>query len=140
MADTERLYQKDSYLKEFEATVLDANGEYIILDKCIFIPVGGGLPNDAGVIKKDKEEYKVVYAINKDNNISLEVDKEGLKKGDKVYCKLDWQRRYKIMQYHTAIHALSSIIYKHTNALITGNQINLDKARIDFSSENFDRE
>ena len=137
---TELLYQQDSYLKESEATVKESNGKYIVLDKSIFIPIGGGLPNDEGTITKDNNNYKVIYAIKKDNNISLEVDKEGLKPGDKVDCRLDWERRYKIMQYHTALHALSSILHKETGALVTGNQINIDKARVDFSSKDFDKE
>ncbi len=137
---TQLLYQNDSYLKEAEATVQEVNGKFIILDKSIFIPVAGGLPNDEGTLKKEDEVYKVVYAIKKDDNVSLEVDKEGLKKNDKVHCKLDLERRYKIMQYHTAVHALSSIIHNNTSAMITGNQISLDKARIDFSLENYNPE
>ena len=137
---TELPYQNDSYLRETEATVIEANGKFIILDKSIFIPAAGGLPNDEGIIREENNKYKVIYTIKKENNISLEVDKEGLKKNDKVHCKLDWNRRYKIMQYHTATHALSSIIHNSTGALITGNQISLDRARIDFSLDDYNPE
>jgi misacylated tRNA(Ala) deacylase len=130
-------YQENSYLKEIETTVKEVNDKFIILDSSIFIPAAGGLPNDEGTINND---YKVIYAIKKDNNISLEVDKSGLKAGDKVTTKLDWERRYRIMQYHTALHALTSILHKETGALVTGNQISLDQARVDFSLENFDKE
>lgn len=137
---TELLYQEDSYLKEAEATIKNVDGKFVILDKSIFIPAAGGLPPDNGVITSNNEIYRVVYAIKKDDDVSLEIDKEGLKVGDKVNCELDWERRYKIMRYHTAIHALSSVIHKNTKALITGNQISLDQARIDFSLDEFDKE
>ena len=137
---TKLLYQNDSYLRETEATVKEAEGRFIILDKSVFIPAAGGLPNDEGTITKENNKYKVIYAIKKDNNISLEIDKEGLRKNDKVHCRLDWERRYKIMQYHTATHALSSVIHSNTGALITGNQISLDKARIDFSLDDYNPE
>ena len=73
-------------------------------------------------------------------DISHEVDKEGLKVGDKLKCILDWERRYRLMRYHTAAHILSAVFHKEANALITGNQKDEGKARIDFDLENFDRE
>ena len=44
------------------------------------------------------------------------------------------------MRMHTAAHILSAIINQQTKALITGNQLGLDKSRIDFDLEKFDRE
>ena len=44
------------------------------------------------------------------------------------------------MRMHTAAHLLISIFNKESNVLITGNQIDEDKTRIDFNMENFDRE
>jgi len=41
---------------------------------------------------------------------------------------------------HTASHILSGVFHKEAGALITGNQLDLEKSRIDFSLENFDRE
>ena len=137
---TQLLYQENSYIKESEAIIKEANGKFIVLDKSIFIPAAGGLPNDEGVIKKGDEEFKVIYAIKKYEDISLEVDKEGLNKNDRVHCKIDWNRRHKIMQYHTALHALSSILHKKANALVTGNRIDINGARVDFSLDNFDKE
>jgi Ser-tRNA(Ala) deacylase AlaX len=64
----------------------------------------------------------------------------GLGMGSSVHGNLDWGRRHRIMRMHTSAHLLSSIFNKETGALITGNQIEPDKSRIDFSLENFDRE
>lgn len=137
---TERLYLEDSYLKEFEATVTKVENKFIVLDKTVFYPLGGGQLNDEGKLICNNEEYGVVFVKKIGEDISHEVDKEGLKVGDKVKGVIDWQRRSTLMKYHTAAHVISAIFHKEANALITGNQLSLDKARIDFNLENFDRE
>jgi Ser-tRNA(Ala) deacylase AlaX len=55
-------------------------------------------------------------------------------------CQLDWERRYKLMRMHTAAHIISGIMNRETGALITGNQLQPDKGRIDFSVDQFDRD
>jgi Ser-tRNA(Ala) deacylase AlaX len=42
MTDTELLYLKDSYMKEFDADVVRSGPRYVILDKTAFYPDGGG--------------------------------------------------------------------------------------------------
>ena len=134
------LYLEDSYLKEFDATVAKADGKFIILDNTAFYPNGGGQPNDTGVIKRgDGTEFRVVFAIKKDGNVSHEVDSEGLGEGDRVHCVIDWPRRYALMRMHTAAHILSAIMNRETGALITGNQLGERESRIDFSLETLDR-
>ncbi len=136
----EILYLEDQYLKEFEAEVEEANGKYIILNKTAFYPQSGGQSYDLGTIKHEDKEYKVIYTGKFSGKISHEVDKEGLKPGDKVKCKIDWERRYKLMRMHTAAHIVSAVFHKEAGALITGNKLEPEKSRIDFNIENFDRE
>ncbi|NQU98465.1 alanyl-tRNA editing protein [Candidatus Woesearchaeota archaeon] len=138
MADA--LYLDDSYLKEFDASVKKANGKFIVLDNTGFYPNSGGQPWDEGVMKTDNDEFKVVFVGKFGDDISHEVDKEGLKDGDKVHCVIDWERRYKLMRMHTSAHIVSTLIHNETGALISGNQLGLDKTRIDFSLEDYDRE
>jgi misacylated tRNA(Ala) deacylase len=57
-----------------------------------------------------------------------------------VHCKLDWDRRYILMRYHTAAHVLSGVFSKETAAKITGNQLTTEKGRIDLSLEQYDRD
>lgn len=138
---TEVLYLKDCYLKEFDATVISVkDNKYITLDKTAFYPVSGGQPNDTGKIISSGIEYNIIFVGKFDNNISHEVDKEGLKQGNKVHCIIDWNRRYKLMRMHTAAHILDSVIHKESGALFTGNQLGEDKSRLDFNLETFDRE
>ncbi|MFH1972495.1 MAG: alanyl-tRNA editing protein AlaXM [archaeon] len=134
------LYLKDCYQKEFETVVKKVNDKFIILQETLFYPKSGGQNCDTGKIIKDGEEYNVVFVGKFDNKISHEVDKEGLKPGDKVKGIIDWERRYKLMRSHTAAHVLSHVINEKTGALITGNQLELEKSRIDFSLEKFDSE
>ena len=137
---TELLFMNDCYLKEADAAVKSVAGKFIVLDKSIFYPHGGGQPSDTGKLIRDSEEFNVVFAKKIGPDISLEVDKEGLKEGDQIKQVLDWNRRFKLMRMHTAAHIVSGIFHKGSAAKITGNQLDLDKARIDFDLENFDRE
>ena len=135
------LYLEDSYLKECDATVVSVkNGKYVVLDQTIFYPKGGGQPWDTGKITRGNETFNVVYVGKFSGEISHEVDHPGLKVGDKVHCVLDWDRRYRLMRSHTAAHLFASLLCNGTGALVTGNELGLDKIRFDFSLENLDRE
>jgi len=135
------LYLEDSYLKECDAIVASVKDEkYIVLDQTIFYPKGGGQPCDTGKIISGNEVYNVVYVGKFSGEISHEVDRPGLKTGDKVHCVLDWDRRYKLMRAHTAAHLFASLLCNGTGALVTGNQLETDKIRFDFSLEQFNPE
>ncbi|MEM2933795.1 MAG: alanyl-tRNA editing protein [Methanocellales archaeon] len=139
---TRALFLMDSYLKECDSAVLSVkNGKYAILDQTIFYPRGGGQPWDTGCMIKGKgdEVFKVVGVVNYSGEIVHEVDRVGLKEGDRVKCILNWERRYKLMRSHTAAHVFGSLLCIGTGALITGNQLEEDKIRFDFNLEKFDR-
>lgn len=137
---TEQLWLKDCYEKEFEAEVIDVAGRYVMLNKTAFYPESGGQPTDKGVLECNGGTYNVLYVNKVGNDIRHEVDKEGLKPGDKVKGIINWERRHLFMRYHTAAHILSAVINKKTGALITGNQIAEEKTRLDFNLENFNPE
>jgi misacylated tRNA(Ala) deacylase len=138
---TKVLYLLDCYLKEFDAVIetVDDSGLSVVFNQTAFYPTSGGQPTDTGTITSGGVKYLVVDVIKKDGVIIHQVDTPGLSIGDKVHCTIDWDRRYKLMRYHTASHILSTLINQETGAEITGNQLYLDKARVDFSLENFDR-
>ena len=129
---------EDSYLKECEATVVSVkDGKYVVLNQTVFYPKGGGQPSDTGKIIRGDEVYKVVYVGKFSGEISHEVDHAGLKEGEKVQCVIDWDRRYRLMRSHTAAHLFASLLCNGTGALVTGNQLETDKIRFDFSLEQF---
>ncbi len=135
------LYMTDSYLNEFETAVESIKDDkYVVLDKSAFYPSGGGQPHDTGVFICHGEEYPVVFVGKFEGRISHEVGKPGLKVGDKVKGKVDWDRRYRLMRMHTAAHIIDAILYNEAGALCTGNQLGIDKSRIDFSLDVLDRD
>jgi misacylated tRNA(Ala) deacylase len=135
------LFLVDSYLKELRSTVVSVkDGKYVILNQTIFYPKGGGQPHDTGQIVRGGEVFNVVYVGKFLGEISHEVDQAGLQPGDDVRCVLNWERRYKLMRSHTAAHVLAALLNRGTGALITGNQLEEDRVRFDFSLEKFDRQ
>jgi len=138
---TTALYLEDSYLKECDAWVASVKDDkYVVLDQTIFYPKGGGQPSDTGKIMKEDETYEVVYVGKFAGEISHEVDRAGLKQGDRIHAILNWERRYKLMRSHTAAHVLASLLCEGTGALVTGNQLEEEKVRFDFSLEEYNQE
>lgn len=140
----EALYLDDSYMKECDGKVESVkDGRYIVLKRTIFYPKGGGQPDDRGEIirKNDGQKFKVISIKKFEGRIIHEVDKNGLKEGDGIVCILDWERRYKLMRMHTAAHVLAGgVLYKKYGALITGNELDVEKSRFDFNLQDFNRE
>lgn len=129
----------DSYLKEFEARVVEVLGDSVVLDKTAFHSRGGGLPEDTGTLIKEGREVKVVQVSSEGGRVLHSAPGHGFSEGDTVKGVLDWERRYLIMRMHTGIHALASVFNKRAGALITGNQVNTDKSRLDLNLEKMDR-
>ena len=134
------LYMTDSYIREFDATVAETDGKNIVLNETAFYPNGGGQPNDLGTMEADSGTYNVVNVFKKDGKVWHELDREGIAVGDAVKCKIDWERRHRLMRMHTAAHIIDAVLYKETGALTTGNQLGVDKSRIDFSLDLLDKE
>lgn len=134
------LYMDDSYLKEWDTKVTSVSkGKFVVLDETAFFPKGGGVEWDTGMLStEDGTEYTVVFAGKFSGAISHEVDKEGLKEGDTVHCKIDWERRYLLMRYHTATHVLSGVLFNEYDLKVTGNQLTTEKGRVDLNMESLD--
>jgi len=135
---TRKLFWEDAYVREFDATVSSVDGNQIVLDQTAFHPRGGGLVGDTGTLGR----VKVLDTIKGAGDPIVHVLEQTsvLAVGNSVHGVIDWDRRHRIMRMHTSAHLLSAIFNKETGALITGNQIEPDKSRIDFSLDDFDRE
>lgn len=141
---TTLLYQNDSYLKEFSAKVVDLIPEdsAIILDQTAFYPGGGGQVYDTGCIKYNGISSSIKRAKYSSNGI-LHIISEGdqvPEVGTEVIGILDWDRRYKIMRTHTAMHVLCGTIFRNYGALVTGGDMEPLKGRMDFEFENLTKE
>jgi len=128
----EELFRQDAYLKEADAIVTALDERGVRLDRTIFYPTGGGQPGDTGVLRWDGGEAKIVDSLKADGGDVLHVLAPDAPKpavGTKVHTSLDWERRYKYMRMHTAMHVMSSII----KGSVTGGQVGADKSRLDFN-------
>jgi len=135
---TELLYLEDSYIKEFNATVLEVKDNGVILDRTAFYIGGGGQPYDTGSLFFGGKECKVVGMRRED---ALHIIEGPLPSpGEKVHGIIDWDRRYKIMRTHTSVHVISGVAYKDFGVIITGNQLYEGRARIDLSFENMSKD
>ena len=96
---TERLYQRDSYLREFEARVAAVSPEGVVLDRTAFFPTGGGVLGDEGVLGlSGGESFRVMETVEQDGAVLHRLDRPGLEPGQAVRGVLDWARRYALMR------------------------------------------
>lgn len=138
---TRKLYWEDAYRKEFEGSVVKTEGNRLILDQTVFYPTSGGQLNDMGKIVCNDKEYGVVDVKEENGEVVHFLDRnfEG-KEGDKVSGKIDWERRYALMRYHTALHAMCAVFEKKYNAAWKGGMIYVDKSHVDLDFPELNRE
>ncbi len=130
---TRKLYWEDAYLKEFSAVVKASESNMVIFDQTAFYPTSGGQLNDTGKIISEGKEYCVVDVKEKDGEILHFLDRESeLVNGAVVSCSINWERRYALMRYHTALHVLCAVVENNYNGRWKGGMIYTDKAHVDF--------
>ena len=137
---TERLYQRDGYLRTFEARVSEARPDGVVLDRTAFFPTGGGVAGDEGALSRAGQTWRVTETVDDGNGVLHRLDRPGLAAGDVVQGALDWDRRHLLMRYHTATHVLTGVMFNDYGTRVTGNQLTPEKGRVDFAFEQFDRE
>jgi misacylated tRNA(Ala) deacylase len=145
---THELFRADAYLTECSATVTAIDPQGIVLDRTVFYPMGGGQAGDAGVLsvtagagvgrdiaiadtRKGKDaEGRFTHAIC--HVPATPLDAAGappLAVGDTVTARIEWQRRHRLMRFHTATHLLCHLVPQ----LVNGCSITPDYARLDFN-------
>src|SRR5690606_21201028 len=129
---TELLYQTDSYIKEFTAAVTGVDQEQggVLLDRTAFYPGGGGQPNDLGELVVGDVVYKLAKVER--GNLHKVEGGDLPHVGDVVRGVLDWERRYKLMRTHTAMHILCGVVWRDYGAQVTGGNMEPLHGRMDF--------
>ncbi|ODT79114.1 MAG: Ala-tRNA(Pro) hydrolase [Pelagibacterium sp. SCN 64-44] len=132
---TEFLFRGDPYLKSTEAKVTEITADGgIVLDRTVFYATSGGQPGDSGTLTlADGGVLTLASAIHPEGDKTriAHVPAEGQtlpEVGDIVRAEIDWDRRYRLMRMHTALHLLS-VVFPFP---VTGGQIGEDKGRLDF--------
>lgn len=138
---TDQLFAEDAYLTRCDATVVDVRDEGVILDRTVFYPRGGGQPGDTGVLHWEGGQARVVDTLKLGGDIVHQVDGDRPLVGHAVTAEIDWGRRHLLMRTHTALHALSGVIFKEYGAKVTGgNMDDSGTARMDFELEGMNAE
>jgi len=135
LPETEMLYYKDHYTKEFDAKVLWRDGSEVILDKTAFYPEGGGQPGDTGYLTKNGKKITVINVIKDGDSIIHIVDDDNIKVGEKLHGEIDWDHRYTLMKHHTGTHLVNGALRKILGEHVwqAGSQLGINEARFDFS-------
>lgn len=139
---TDLLYLTDSYLREFEATVVAVDEEQnrVALDRTAFYPGGGGQPHDVGELIVG-EQTLPVRKVKKEGDLVWHWVEGALPEvGARVQGRIDWDRRYLLMRTHTALHILSAVVYRDYGAKVTGGNMEPGKGRMDFEFENLTKD
>ncbi|WP_249695306.1 alanyl-tRNA editing protein [Stappia sp. WLB 29] len=131
---TDLLFRDDAYLRSCDARVTaitDRGG--IVLDRTVFYATSGGQPGDSGRIElADGRQIPIattVYGEDRSQIVHVPAEGEALPAvGDGIVLHLDWDRRYRLMRVHTALHLLSVVL----PFPVTGGQIGEGEGRLDF--------
>ena len=140
VAPTTLLYHTDSYLRNFEARIVAADGAAVAFDRTGFYPGGGGQMADRGVVMWEGRKLPLAGTAKRGEVVwhELELGDAPLPPvGASVKGELDWDFRYRMMRTHTALHMLCGIIFRDFGAQVTGGQMYPDRARMDFAMESF---
>jgi len=133
---TERLFLDNPALASTTATVREAGPAGVVLDRTVFYARGGGQPGDIGELRWDGGRMAVADTIKGEGEAILHVpaaDATLPPVGATVEAAIDWDRRYRLMRMHTAMHLLCSLI---KGAAVTGGQVGADRSRLDFDLPN----
>ena len=134
---TEPYFYEDAYAQTISAVVTQVRDTSVSFDRTIFYPLGGGQPGDQGSLhvngqditisdtRRDSETREILHFFDVPSEQQLR-----LEPGAQVQLTLDWPRRFRHMQMHTAMHLLGSLI----DAPVTGGQVGSEKSRLDFDA------
>ena len=130
---THRLELADATLREWDATVLDATDEGVVLDRSAFYPGGGGQPPDHGVLLWGGVQSRVV-GVRKGDDLTLLLadDDPRPSPGTTVRGAVEDARRTALMRTHSALHLLAGVVFRDTGALVTGGNMEPLTGRLDF--------
>ena len=138
---TEEIAARDAYRSTAEGKVVLVTPDGVKLDRTVFYGRGGGQPGDTGTLRYAGGSVEVVDTIRREGQIvHVVADPLGLEPGMEVEGVIDWDRRYRLMRTHTALHALSGVIWRDFGAKVTGGNMEPGVARMDFELDSMSNE
>jgi len=145
---TQRRYSTEQYLRSTAARVvdLDVDARLVLLDRTVVYPGGGGQPPDTGVLRAgagDTFDELAILEARSDARGVWHVIADGATLppvGTDVEVAIDWERRYRLMRTHTAMHALCGIVWERFASPVTGGNMEPGQGRLDFELPQWDPE
>jgi misacylated tRNA(Ala) deacylase len=131
---TDELFRNDAYLQSCTAVVTRIEDNRLYVDRTVFYPLGGGQPGDIGWVKWAGGQLDIVDTLYGTDGDIAHILAEGSAlppPGTAVELTIDWDRRYRHMRMHTALHLLGAVL----KFPVTGGNISTDKGRLDFNME-----
>ncbi len=137
---TDRIYSTDAYAKEMTAVVVatDSDDRRVLLDRTVFYPGGGGQPHDVGALWIGDDRLEVVRVTADADGVWHWLESGVPGTGTSVRGAIDWDRRYRLMQTHTAMHALCGVVWEKYQSPVTGGNMNPGDGRLDFELPQWD--
>jgi misacylated tRNA(Ala) deacylase len=140
---TQDLFRHDAYLQECDAKVLAIGESGIVLDRTVFYPLGGGQAGDAGVLVLEDGRTLAIADTRKAKDEQGQPTNDiwhlpapgqdellaGLRAGQRVTARIAWDRRHRLMRFHTTTHLLCHLVPQ----LVNGCSITPEYARLDFN-------
>jgi len=131
---THRLELDDQTLRDWEAAVLDASPEGIVLDRSAFYPGGGGQPPDHGVLLWGGVQTRIADVRKGDDLYLIPAEGDPLPPvGTAVRGAIEDERRTALMRTHSGLHVLCGVVFRDFGALVTGGNMEPLSARMDFN-------
>jgi misacylated tRNA(Ala) deacylase len=139
---TDEICSRDAYQVSTDATVVEVGEDGVILDRTVFYARGGGQPGDTGTLRWVGGEARVVDTVKARGEVLhvLEPGATPPSVGTPVFTEIDWSRRHTLMRTHTALHALSGIVFTDYGAKVTGGNMEPGVARMDFELDGISQE
>ncbi|MDJ0961853.1 MAG: alanyl-tRNA editing protein [Acidimicrobiia bacterium] len=139
---TDRIYSTDAYARNMDATVVevDTDDGRVLLDRTVFYPGGGGQPPDTGTILIGDDRLAVTHVAQDGSGVWHWLEGGIPPRSTAVRGEVDWERRYRLMRTHTAMHALCGVVWERFQSPVTGGNMNPGEGRLDFELPNWDPE
>lgn len=139
---TEKIYSTDAYAREMTAQVVRTDGEdnRLLLDRTVFYPGGGGQPHDVGELWIGDDQLRVVRVTADRSGVWHWLEGGLPPVGTELRGALDWDRRYKLMRTHTAMHAMCGVIWRRYQVPVTGGNMEAGEGRLDFELPDWNAE
>lgn len=129
---TEEIAPRDAYVRSTEARVVDVIEQGLILDRTVFYSRGGGQPGDTGLLVGEWGELPVTDTFRVKGVPVHQFEGAAPEVGAPVEAIIDWDRRHRLMRTHTALHALTAILWYEFGVKVTGSNMEPGVARADF--------